>query len=1000
VVTVSNRKKLILFFLLNSLIGASLIYLLVSTFILRIFYSLSFFLFSFFLQNYTFSDLTLRIRFNRNLAFFSSLKRILTSTYIWGIFASLIIILVPSYPFPIYPEGIYLSFLSLSPIQLLRIILGYYIVAFFPGKIIYDLFLKNCYNFDRFEEFGFNVAISWIFCTTLGLILLRISSVITPISMLASIWLSILPMIVYRFTKGGFMKREKVNNESYVNVDYDKLGVLLSLSVILLFSSYFIHMLSQPLAGIYSGDILLYIKVANEFVNFGSTFSPYLWFQVYMKITSSITGLPLLYSLAGLQFFVLLPPISFYMLMKTLFPKYRKTPTLTAAFIFLQGLSALPIAIVLLTTPALYTEYMSGNILGVLNPYLSGIGAGVSCWISAFVNLIEVAIGALAFSFAYRYFNEGRFVDMFLGSLFLTTTIFLHGIFFIPLFFLTLTLFLLLQDIQNESKKLLLFIGLGTILFFGFEFLNRFHFLLEGNMTSSYFLIHYWPILPLIVLIVHIKEKTKIKVDVKMSAQNVPKTLGRSLLWIFSFAILFISLGLGILTLGAPLYATRNPFFPWYVYILCYGLPFVIAIGSLPLIISITQKKPLAFISCWLLSLTLIGLSGPYLLTKVVSFLSQKDVTIFNRFIMQIVYLTSCLGAIVLGSFKFSKTSKTLSSNPAIRSKLYKRLRTSSRQILPLAFTFMVAMSFLYIPYGTESYWAEGNSSEYYTSPMEAKALTWTNLNIPDNSIILSLSDSSYLKLCAHTRLKVIPPEKMITINLSSFTHITDEKVIADDQQSEFWTIEHAGEGKYQVLIIDDTNTKISGADSLKINVTYGSYATWYIKHDFSPAVDWSDKDMVYLYFYGANSGNIFAFQIWTPDLYNRGYFLFTDDFGGWKKLAFPLKEFATIGTFNLTNVAVIKISPESVSDTVLGVWYLDRVVIARNFIDVASIQTFLYDYLESLRASYVYITSTDLSSLGMQKLEATLFLSVISTFPIAYKNDNVTIYEVPSQAI
>lgn len=987
---VSSRTKLISFFLLSSLIGASVVYFLVSTFELRVFYSISFFFFSFCLQAYIFSDSTFKIRTIERRAYSLEITKVLTSAYTWVILASLVIVLIPSPPVSIDSNGIYLSFLSLSPVQLLRVVLGYFFVAFFPGKIIYELFLKSRYHLDRFEQLGLTIAISFIFSIILGLILLQVAGEITSSYFVGSTWLFILPVLMSRIIKEKASKDEQVGVRT-LSVGYS-LGVLLLLSAILLVSSYVVHMFSQPISGIYSGDLTFYIKWADEFVNFGSTFSPYLWFQVYMKITSIITGLPLLFSLAGLQFFVLLPIVSFYMLMKNLFPHYAKCPTITAVFIFIQGLFVVPTVIVLAGTPALYKEYMSGNILSVLTPYVSGTGSGGATWLSAFSNLIVVALGAFALTFAYRYFSEGnlkgRLVDMFLAALFLVTTLFSNGIFFIPLFFLILTVFLLSQDIQSGSKKLALLIGLATILLLALDFLNGWHFLFRGSQTSSYFLTHYWPILPAIVFVVYVKEKTHARINVRISAQTTPRILGKSLLWISLLTIFLAALGLGVFEWGVPLNAIRvvsfPPVFPWYVYVLNYGFPLLITIGGLRVLMGVDQKRPLVFILVWLFSLMFLGLLGPYLLTSVIPFLPNTETSAFHRFMVQIVYLTSGLGAVVLSNFK-----------PVITSKWFKRLEISSTQILSLTFTLMVAMSFLYIPFGTQYYLTVGNPSEYYNSPMEAKALTWANLNISDNSIILSLSQSSYLKLSALTRLKVIPPETM-SVNISAFARTTEKVIIADDQQNKFWTTEPAGVGKYEVLISDDANTKTNGADSLKINVTNGSYSTWYIRHNFLPAANWNDRDMVYLNFYGANSGMSFVFQIWTPDVHNRGSFLFKDDFRGWKQLAFPLTKLNTIGTFNLTNVAVMKISPESVSWTTLGVWYIDQIVTARRFIDEVSLQEFLYNHLQSLRISYIYVTSTDLSTLG-GKEDTSFFLSTISTFPIAYKNDEVTIYMVPS---
>ncbi len=447
-----NKLKL-LFFLVNSLIGSLIIYFLVSTLVLRLFYSLLFFVFSFFLQQYCFSTTSLEIFPDCHHSKLS-LRKIFTSVYFWGLIASTFILVSPSYSFSVYSDSVFHSFQMLEPVAVFRILSGFFIVSFLPGKAIYDSLIKKDHNFDNFEQAGFIIGISWIISTIIGLILLRFF-VINPLSLLACTWLFVLPPALYKFVKERLLKQapNTAVNSSCIQVNYAKWGVLLSLLVILVFSSYLIHLFSQPLGGIYSGDLTFYFKSGNEFFNFGSTASPYLWFQVFIQIVSNITGLPPLYSLAGLQFFVLLVPMAFYILIKNLFPNSQKAPTLTAVFVFLQGLAALSVAIILITQPAVYSQYMSGNVMGVLNSYFSGVGSGVSCWVSAFVGMIEIAIGALAFTFTYCYFKKGHISDLLLGSLFLLTTLFMHGIFFLPLFFSALTIFLLLQKVEGPLQE-------------------------------------------------------------------------------------------------------------------------------------------------------------------------------------------------------------------------------------------------------------------------------------------------------------------------------------------------------------------------------------------------------------------------------------------------------------------------------------------------------------------------------------------------------------------
>ncbi len=766
------------FFSINSLIGSFIIYFLVSTLVLRIFYFILFFFFSLFIQIYLFSNSFCNISLGNRFSNLSNLRKVLTSAYGWGIFASIFVLITPNYTFTIYSDSVFHSLLSLSPIVLLRIISGVFILTFLPGKALYDSVIKKYHNFDFFEQAGFVIAISWILSTILGLILLRIFDVISPLSLLASIWLFVSPLIVYKFVKEGTLKKaQNAEVNDCRNVNYAKWGILLSLGIILLFSSYLIHMVSQPLSGIYSGDLLFYFKSGNEFVNFGSTVSPYLWFQLFIEITSSITGLPQLYSLACLQFFVLLVPLAFYIMVKNLFPNYQKAPILTAVFVFLQGLAALPVAIVLITQPAVYSQYMSGNVMSVLTSYFSGVGSGVSCWISAFVGMTEIAIGALAFTFTYCYFKKGRLSDLLLGSIFLMTTLFLHGIFFLPLFFLVLTIFLLLQKMEGASKKLTLFIVISSIFLFGFDFLDGFHFLISGNQTSSYFLMIFWPLLPILILIIHFKDKLFTNKLQQFSHNwTLPMVAKKRLsmikekgflFWLSSLVILFVPIVLSVLTWGERLSAMRNPFLPWFVYIICFGFPLAISIAGLPLLFRTTEKNGTLFIVCWLLSLILLGLSGPYLLGKIFPSLTGSDF-IFNRFLQQIVYLTSSLGALVLSVYWSEKKNENEASNHKTKSQ-FSKFRVS-KKLAPILFVGLVIFSFLYMPYGAEYYLIAGTTSNH----VDVEMVNLVNANISSNSVILPLSDQSYTELCALTQLRVMPPN--VVINVLNGQSYSDQK--------------------------------------------------------------------------------------------------------------------------------------------------------------------------------------------------------------------------------
>ncbi len=321
----------------------------------------------------------------------------------------------------------------------------------------------------------------------------------------------------------------------------------------------------------------------------------------------------------------------------------------------------------------------------------------------------------------------------------------------------------------------MLFIVISSTFLFVFDFLNGFHFLLTGNQTSSYFLMIFWPILPVLVLIIYFKNKFghfgrnwTLPIVAKQKLSKLKER--RFLFWSGSLIIMFVPITLSILTWGERLSAMRNPFLPWFVYIICLGFPLVISIAGLPLLFRTTEKKSTLFIFCWLLSLILLGLSGPYLLVKIFPSLTEGGV-IFNRFLQQIVYLTSSLAALVLSVYWSKPKNNDETGNLKTKSTLSGKF-TILKKMVPLLFIVIIAFSFLYMPYGTEYYLKAGNTSNH-SPQVDAEVFNWVNANISRNSVILPLSDQSYTQLCALTQSKVMSPK--VVINLLDEQNSSDQ---------------------------------------------------------------------------------------------------------------------------------------------------------------------------------------------------------------------------------
>jgi|GEM_PF-2250143 len=148
-----------------------------------------------------------------------------------------------------------------------------------------------------------------------------------------------------------------------------------------------------------------------------------------------------------------------------------------------------------------------------------------------------------------------------------------------------------------------------------------------------------------------------------------------------------------------------------------------------------------------------------------------------------------------------------------------------------------------------------------------------------------------------------------------------------DDDQTSFWYAWIGGtNGNLASITISDVTSPVKrGSNALKIKVTEGgSYDTWALRHDFSPAVDWSSYDFVAFWWYGKNTGKSLRFEVRTPDTANRAKWTFYDNWIGWRRLVFPLRNPTSVdGTYDLTNIASVLIHANEWN--VSGTWYLDR---------------------------------------------------------------------------
>ena len=181
-----------------------------------------------------------------------------------------------------------------------------------------------------------------------------------------------------------------------------------------------------------------------------------------------------------------------------------------------------------------------------------------------------------------------------------------------------------------------------------------------------------------------------------------------------------------------------------------------------------------------------------------------------------------------------------------------------------------------------------------------------------------------------------------LEVDLISLLDENEPVILADDDQTAFWIARAWGSGTIGVpKLIDDEGTKTHGSNALRIEVGDGDKARWAICHYYDPGANWAGYDFVSFYWYGHGDGSSYVVWIEAPDVENRLWFYFVDNWTGWRKVFLPLSGVdglhivngirlrkVTHGEPDLSDVRYISIRPGAGNPDLRGTWYLDRVIL------------------------------------------------------------------------
>jgi len=146
--------------------------------------------------------------------------------------------------------------------------------------------------------------------------------------------------------------------------------------------------------------------------------------------------------------------------------------------------------------------------------------------------------------------------------------------------------------------------------------------------------------------------------------------------------------------------------------------------------------------------------------------------------------------------------------------------------------------------------------------------------------------------------------------------------VIADENQSSFWSPQGWGSGSLGTPTLSDETVIVSkGINSLKAITGAGALATSGVTKIFSQVLDLSLKDFMSMWWYGTNNSMTITCDFVTS---SGNYYSvnFIDNFTGWLRKFWRIDEFSKTGSPDWASINWINITWDAT-----GTFYLDRLV-------------------------------------------------------------------------
>lgn len=745
-----------------SLFFAVLVFLLIGTYPLNIIGAVSFYLLIKCINHYFFTAY-------KNYSIFLPDTWPRLSIYIIGIMASLVIVLVPSYPITMSSASIWNTFGSLSLPAILKVISGYFILGIFPGYVIYDTLLRRS-DFRFILKICLIPALSFIVVVIIGLALQTIGLDVTSRTFFASLWGLILVIMSIRFIRRNG-NASHIESRKKFSFTFDVFLLLLMGTILVLFA-YVTVFSAHPFSGYLNYDPPSYFSFANQAMNFGPIERlPYVWFPVFLWVSQVLTGLPMLYAFVGMQFYEFLLPLVFYVFLDTILKSKRLAVAGAFLFFFASSNNSLAFLWSGFNHPDIFSSYLSGDYLTryntLLTYYYDKLGTSLAFPVILSPTTIDLIFAFLAMTFFYKYLtsekNTQRKTELILAGAFWAASLYSHNIFLALPVLLTVMMYCLIANKSLTSTCKVL----GSALFFGivFELLSRLYqfnynffpvFLsADGNFLNL--LSHPEIFVPTFglfgyLLIVFLRHRFLLSrpnsLPCRLSSVIKMRTV-RVFFWLVGLSVTMLAVYFFVTNFGA---ISRNQS-SWYTIILgSYAVTLPLAIGGLPSLLGKLNKSSIVFILCWISS---------YIFGILISFFSVEIDPYWYIFLL--MYPIACLAAFGINDLiNFLRKPNFLQISIAhnqTSNKFKKYLKMlfghALIQIVSVLIIISIGISFLSLAYSHEFTLVAPN---FLTNESETEVYNWMNNNLQKNTVILPLSENSYLTLNSMvSNVRVLP---------------------------------------------------------------------------------------------------------------------------------------------------------------------------------------------------------------------------------------------------